>query len=98
MDLAFIEHAENDIDSYYGRKNQDRLIGERVLEGLRSALKSGLNAGRHIEFTPRPFDRSDGAAERRAWSQVERKRNYGELSLVIDRERARTEIHAREAA
>ena len=39
VDEALIEHAQDDIDGDQRRGDQDRLVGQRLLEGLRGALE-----------------------------------------------------------
>ena len=50
MNVAFVEHAEDDVDGHERRKNQKWLVDQRGLKGLRRSLKAGLNARRQIEF------------------------------------------------
>jgi hypothetical protein len=40
MDVALVQHAQHDVHGDDGRQNQDRLVGQRGLEGLRPFLGS----------------------------------------------------------
>ncbi len=53
MDEALIEDAENDVDGDQRGKNQQRFVGERILERRRCALEVGLQAGREVEVLGR---------------------------------------------
>ena len=86
MDVAFVQHAQHDVDRHQRGQNQHRLVGQRCLKRLRRALKRGLNAGRHADFVLDLVHRLDGLAERCVGSQIERKRHHRKLALVIDRD------------
>ena len=45
MDEALVKHAENDVDSDQSGENEQRFVGERIVERRRSALEIGLQAG-----------------------------------------------------
>ena len=89
MDVALIEHAENDVDGHEGRENQERLVGERVLKHFCRALKSAANGRRHAEPVHGGFDGRDPIAQRNARREVERDGVGDEQALVIDRKRRR---------
>ena len=40
VDVAFVEHAQHDVDRQDGRQDQERLVGQRGLEGLGRAQES----------------------------------------------------------
>ena len=90
MDVALVEHAEHDVHGDERGEDEQRLIGERGLEGLRGALKARADRGRQANRALRPADGGDGVAEGDAGRQVERQRDRGELALVVDGERRRT--------
>ena len=69
------------------RQDQQRLVGQRSLEGRRRALEAGLDAGRQPDLLLRLLDGLDGVAQRDAGRQIERQRDRRELPLVIDRQR-----------
>ncbi len=50
VNVAFVQHAENDVHRNDGGQNQQRFIGQRRLERLRRALESRLDACRHIRL------------------------------------------------
>ena len=45
VDVALVEHAQHDVDGDQRGQDQQRLVGERGLEGLRRALEAGADAG-----------------------------------------------------
>ena len=45
MDEALIEHAKNDVYRDQRSENQQRLVGEGILESSSGALEAGLHAG-----------------------------------------------------
>jgi len=77
---------ENDNGSEAG-KNQNWLIGERILKGLRRTLKCSVNGAGHAEFATSLLDVINGGAERSAGSEIWRKSNSPEDALVVDGER-----------
>src|SRR5579863_4953711 len=84
MNVAFIENPEDDVDRDDGREDQERFIGQRGLEGGCRALKSPLNAERHVNGLLGLLNRGRGVTERRARRQIERDGDHGELALVVD--------------
>jgi hypothetical protein len=50
MDEALIQDAENDVDRDQRGQNQQRFVGQRILERRRRALKVGLQAGGKLRF------------------------------------------------
>ena len=87
MDVALVEHPEDDVDREERRGDQQRLVRERGLEDLRGALEAGLDAGGEPERTHRGFDRGHRVSQRDARRQVEGQRHRRELRLVVHRER-----------
>src|SRR5207344_2156320 len=51
------------------------------------ALEAGVNAGRKMNILLRALDCLRSFSQRNSWRQVERQRDHGELSLVIDCQR-----------
>ena len=49
VDEALIEDAEHDVDGDQRGENQQRFVGERVLERRRGALEIGLQAGGKVK-------------------------------------------------
>ena len=47
---AFVQHAEHDVDRDQRGQDQQRLVGQRVLERGGRALEAGLQAGRHVHL------------------------------------------------
>jgi hypothetical protein len=98
MDVAFVKHAEHDVDRDDRRENQQRLVRQRRLERLRRALERSLHAQRHVRFPLRFFDRFGRFAQRRARREVEGNRHRRELALVVDRQRRGAGFKMRERA
>ncbi len=84
---ALVEHAEHDVDRHQRGQNQQRLIGERILERGSGALEAGLQAGRHVHLFLHLVDSGNGVAQRGVWRQIERDGDRRKLSLVIDGKR-----------
>ena len=40
MDVAFVQHAQHDVDGDQGRENQHRFVGQRGLKRLRPCLET----------------------------------------------------------
>ena len=87
MDEALVEHAQHDVDGDQRGQNEQRLVGERILERRRRALEVGLQAGREVQALRHLVNVADGRAQRGVGRKVEGDRHRGELSLVIDRKR-----------
>ncbi len=66
MNVAFIEHAQNDVHGHQRRQNQDRLVRKRRLESLRRSLESRMDAGGQTDFLLRQLDGVDGLSQRNA--------------------------------
>src|SRR3979490_2449892 len=86
MNEAFVEDAENDVDGSESGKNQNWLIGERILKGLGGALKRSVNGVGHAEFATSLLNVLDGRAKRSARREIEGKSNRREDALVVDGE------------
>ncbi len=54
MNVAFIQHAEHDVDRRQRGGDQQRLAAERVLIGLRRACEPGLDGGGQADFVALP--------------------------------------------
>ena len=50
MDVAFVQHPEDDVDGDHRRQNEHGLVAERRLKRLRGALKSGFEARRQRDL------------------------------------------------
>src|SRR5579859_6256665 len=87
VDEAFVKDAEDDINGDESGEDEHGLIGERILERSRGALKLSLNARRQIQIGFGGVDGIDGVAERGVGRQVERKSDDGKLALMIQGER-----------
>src|SRR3989442_1325800 len=87
VDVALVEHTQHDVDGDEGGEDQDGLVGERGLEGLRGALEARVHRQREPDLALGGPDRGDGVAQRRVRRQVEGERDRGELPLVVDGER-----------
>src|SRR5690348_611841 len=87
MDIAFVQNAQNDVHGDDCRKDQDRFIREGTEEGSSSALKRGLDAGRHVQFLFCSVDGVDRFTQSSAGRQVEGNGDHGELALMVQSER-----------
>ncbi len=87
MNEAFVENAENDVDSNERGEDEDGFIRERILECGRSTLKFSLNAGRHVEVGLGGVDGVNGVAEGGIGREIERESDDGKLALMIEGER-----------
>src|SRR5260370_23177829 len=87
MNEALVKDAEDNVHGGESGKNQDWLIGERILKGLRCALKCGVNGIGHADFTASGLDVLDGRAKRSARCEIEGKGDCREDALVVDGER-----------
>ena len=86
VDVALVEHAEHDVDRDQGGGDQQRLVGQRLLEHLGGALEAALHGGRHPDGRDSLGDGGLGVAERFSGGQVERQGSRGRLALVVDRQ------------
>src|SRR6266404_2274729 len=84
MDVALVQHAEDDVDDDERGRDQIRLAGQRRLEGLGVALEASTERGRHVEPGLRLFDRLYGLTQGDVRRQVEAQGYRGELPLMID--------------
>ncbi len=83
MDVALVQHAEQDVDRDDGRQDQEDLVGQRRPERLGGPLEARLDARRHSQLLLGPLDRADRLPERRAGREVEGEGDDRELSLVV---------------
>ena len=49
VDVALVQHAQHDVDGDQRGQNQQRLVGQRGLEGRGRSLEAGVDAGRHLD-------------------------------------------------
>src|SRR6266403_1026488 len=73
VDEALVENAEHDIDGEERGDNQYGLVGQRVLKGLGSSLKSGVDAARDAELALRLDNVLHRGSKRSAGSKIEGK-------------------------
>ena len=57
MDIAFVQHAQNDVNGNYCGEDQPGLGRERVAECGGCPLETGMNAGGQVDLTFRAFNR-----------------------------------------
>ena len=95
---ALVEHAENEVDRDQRGQDQDRLIGQRRLEGLGRPLEAPAKRRGEAGLTLGALDRLHGVAQRHAQGQVERQRHGRELPLVAHQQRRRARREAGEGA
>src|SRR5881409_2192110 len=90
MDIALVEHAEDDVYREERRKNEPGLIRERSLERLCCSLKTAMDMRRHPH---QPFDFLHcvhGLTKRHSLGEIERPYDRGKLSLITDALRGQT--------
>ena len=63
VDVAFVEHAQHDVDGDERGEDQQRLVGERALKGGGGSLEAGIDAGRQADALFDCVDRLDGIAQ-----------------------------------
>ncbi|MEJ0041851.1 MAG: hypothetical protein WDM81_06410 [Rhizomicrobium sp.] len=89
VDVALVEHAQDEIDRDERGGDEIGFGGERILEGLRVALeRSDHGAGRADLHLSAP-DGVRRLAERHAGRQIEGQGDGGKLPVVIDRKERR---------
>ena len=66
MDVALVEHAQDDVDDDDGRQDQERLALERGLEFRRAAGEGRHHRIRQADFLLRGLDGFDRLAQRAA--------------------------------
>ncbi len=84
VDVALVEHAQHDVDGDKCGENEQRLVGERVLEGGGRSLEAGVDAGGHGDALLDIVDGLDGVAQRLAGREIEADDGGRELALVAD--------------
>jgi hypothetical protein len=72
MNVALVEHRQDDVDGDERRRNQDRLAAKRILVGLCSPGEFGLDCWRGSRLRCRLVRGIYGIAERDARLQIER--------------------------
>jgi hypothetical protein len=77
VDEALIEHAQDDVDGDQRGGDQDRLAGQRLLEGLRRALEGAGERSRRAQLVARGLHRLRRLAERHARREIERQGRGG---------------------
>src|SRR5207302_6122970 len=87
VDVALVEHAENDIDGGERKQDQYGKGGERGLEGLRASLEAAVDAGGHANIEACALNGGSGLAEGDAGREIEGQGGGRGQALVIDRER-----------
>ena len=98
VDVAFVQHAEDDVDGDERGENQDAAHSAARPERSGGALERGLNAERHADVFLRLVDGFGGFAEGSVRSEIEGNGDDRELSLVIDRERRGTRFKVSDRA
>ena len=71
MNVAFVQHAENDVHRDQRREDQPRLIGERCLKRLGGSLEIAVDICGHPHLAFDFFHCVHGFAERYAFREVE---------------------------
>ena len=87
VDVALVEHPEDDVDGDERGQDEKGLGGQRGLEGLGRALEARPDGGGQPDLPLGVLDGGDGVAEGDAGGEVEGQRHRRKLPLVIDGER-----------
>ena len=90
MNIALIEHAEDDIDDEDRCGDEDGGRGHRRLEGLGSAHERAVDRGRQAKLTLQCLDPFDRLTKRNTGRQIEEQGHRRELSLMGKRQQPRT--------
>ena len=88
VNVALVEHAEQDVDRHHRGEQQRALSGERLLEQLRVAGEAGDDAAGQIGLAFERVDRVDRLPERHVGREIERDRHRRLLRLTVDLQRA----------
>ena len=89
MDVALVEHPENDVHGQQRRQDQKRRGLERGLEGLRRALEGAEDRRGQADPGGDLLDRGHRLTEGHPGGEIEGQRDGRELALVINRQVAR---------
>ena len=84
VDIALIQHPQDDVDRHQRRQNQQRFIFQRRLEGLGRALETAPDAGRQPQLLRGGPDGLHRLTQRNPRRQVERQGVGRKLPLVAD--------------
>ena len=71
MDEALVQDAEHEIDGHQGGQDQEGLVGEGGLEGLRRALETAVDGGGDADPLQGGLDGAGGGGERGARGEIE---------------------------
>ena len=98
MNIALVQHAQNDVDRDQRRDNEPGRTFKRILERLRRALEGAGDRLGDVDHHCGGVNSVDGLPERHARRKVEGDRHCGELCLVVHRQighMAGVEFHQR---
>src|SRR6267154_198448 len=98
MNVALVQNAENDVNSYESSQDEDGFIGQGLEKSSRRALESGLNARRHIQFLLCGVDGVHGVAQGPIGSQIERECDDWKLALMIESQSGVARVKPRKGA
>ena len=87
VDVALVEHAEQDVDRQHRGEQQRALAGQRLLEQLRVAGEVGDDVAGQVDAALERVDVLDRLAERHVGREVERDRHRRLLRLPVDLQR-----------
>src|SRR5580692_777722 len=88
MNVALVENAENDINRQQRGDDQNRLIGQRVLESGRGSLEAGVNGGGKANRLPSFHNGRGRLTEGDARRKIEGDRYRWPLPLMVDGQRS----------
>src|SRR5580704_1767025 len=87
VDVVLVEDAQDDVNGGQGREDEVRLGGQRVLEGLRRALKAGMDGGGQADLALHFLNGGDSVSQGDIGGQVKGECDGRKLALVGDGER-----------
>ena len=93
MNVALVEHAEDDVHGGQSGNDEQQFVMEGGLEGQGGAVHADEHAGRRSEVARRLRDGPDRAAERRRRGEVEGDRGRRKLPEMVDLQRPRLFAH-----
>ena len=98
MNVAFVENPQHQINRDQRGCDQHRFFTQRILIRLRRSRENRVNGGSaNRSFRPRRLDIVHGLSQRYARREIERNRDRGKQSLVINRQRGGLRLVARSA-
>ena len=87
VDIALVQHPQDDVDRHQGRQDQERFVVQRGLEGQGRTLETAPDAGRQAQLLGGGLHGLHRLTQGDPRRQVERQGRGRKLPLVADDER-----------